>query len=128
MQEKKYNIGQLAELTGLSRRTIRFYIQSELVPPPHGAGRGHYYDTSHLQILQRICSLKDNKKSLEQIKREIKGESSIEQELPAPTSWTRIEIIPGIELNIEGGRYPITPGRLKKIQHFLLRLFGHKSA
>lgn len=54
---KKYAIGDLAALTGLTRRTIRFYVQRHLLPPPLGAGRGHYYTDEHLARARRIRAL-----------------------------------------------------------------------
>lgn len=124
MQEKKYNIGQLAELTGVSRRTIRFYVQSGLLPSPSGGGRGHYYDGEHLKILQQICSLKENRHSLDEIAAILNGQQPIEQALSSPTTWTRIEITPGVEIHIQGGLYPVTQGRIKKLQKYIHQLFG----
>jgi DNA-binding transcriptional MerR regulator len=37
-----YAIGDLAELAGVSRRTIRYYVQEGLVPAPLGLGRGSH--------------------------------------------------------------------------------------
>src|SRR5262245_22390917 len=51
-----YNINTLAQKTGLTRRTIRYYVQRGLLPRPEGGGRGHYYTEEHLariELLQR---------------------------------------------------------------------------
>lgn len=128
MQEKKINIGQLAELTGVSRRTIRFYIQNGLLPPPLGAGRGHYYTEEHLRDLLRIKTLKENNLSLEKVAEQLRDQNSPETPVyPLPTTWVRIEVNPGIELNIQGGIYPVTPARVRKLQKFISRLFGTNS-
>ena len=124
MEEKKYSIGQLAELSGVSRRTIRFYVQSGLLAAPAGAGRGHYYTEEHLLTLQRIVTLKENNLSLEQIDARLRGHGSSEPQLPIPTTWVRIEVCPGIELHVQGGRYPVTPARLKRLHRFVQQLFG----
>lgn len=125
MEEKKYNIGQLAELSGLSRRTIRFYVQSGLLDSPAGAGRGHYYTDGHLQTLQKISALKDNNHSLDEINALLRTpENPVEDNLPVPTSWVRLEVSPGIELQIQGGRYPVTPARIRRLQKFIQQLFG----
>jgi hypothetical protein len=50
----RYTIGELAGLSGISRRTVRFYVQSGLIPPPLGAGRGSYYTNEHLEAIVRI--------------------------------------------------------------------------
>lgn len=128
MKEEKYNIGQLAELTGISRRTIRFYVQSGILQPPKGAGRGHYYTTEHLETLQKIFSLKENRHSLEEIAAIIGCEKPSDvMAMPAPTIWTRIEITPGVEIHVQGGLYPVTPGRVKKLQKYIHQLFGPES-
>ena len=49
-----YNIETLARLTGLTRRTIRYYVQRELIPKPEGGGRGHYYTDEHLRLIEKI--------------------------------------------------------------------------
>ena len=49
-----YNIETLAKLTGLTRRTIRYYVQRELLDPPEGGGRGSYYTGEHLERLKKI--------------------------------------------------------------------------
>jgi DNA-binding transcriptional MerR regulator len=125
MQEKKYNIGQLAELSGFSRRTIRFYVQSGLLNPPAGAGRGHYYTDAHLEALQKINSLKDNNLSLDEIVAALHApDVAVEEALPVPTTWVRLEVCPGIELQVQGGRYPVTPARIRRLQKFIQQLFG----
>jgi DNA-binding transcriptional MerR regulator len=49
-----YNIETLAKMTGLTRRTIRYYIQRGILEPPHGGGRGSYYTDDHLKQLKKI--------------------------------------------------------------------------
>ncbi len=51
---ERYSIGELAALAGVSRRTVRFYVQSRLISPPLGAGRGSYYTAAHLESIRRI--------------------------------------------------------------------------
>ncbi len=128
MEEKKINIGQLAELSGVSRRTIRFYVQSGLLRPPLGAGRGHYYTEEHLQDLLRIKTLKENNLSLEEVAGRLHGRSDSGPAVcPLPTTWVRIEVCPGIELNVQGGVYPVTPARVRRLQQFVHQLFGANS-
>ena len=43
---KKYTIEELSNLTGFSRRTIRYYIQENIIKPPSGRGRGGFYYNS----------------------------------------------------------------------------------
>ncbi len=125
MEEKKYNIGQLAELSGVSRRTIRFYVQTGLLAAPAGAGRGHYYTEDHLQTLLKINALKENNLSLDEVAVTLRGPAAEESlQLLAPTTWVRIEVCPGIEIQVQGGLYPVTPARVRKLQKFVQQLFG----
>ncbi|MDM7992234.1 MAG: MerR family transcriptional regulator [Candidatus Fermentibacter sp.] len=48
---ERFSIAELAALAGVSRRTVRFYVQTRLIPPPHGAGRGSYYTRNHLEAI-----------------------------------------------------------------------------
>ncbi len=56
MKQQRYTIGELAALTGVSRRTVRFYVQRGLIPPPLGAGRGSFYTDEHLGLIRGIRS------------------------------------------------------------------------
>jgi DNA-binding transcriptional MerR regulator len=48
----RLSIDELAAVTGVSRRTVHYYIQRRLIDPPLGRGRGRHYDRRHaLQIL-----------------------------------------------------------------------------
>jgi DNA-binding transcriptional MerR regulator len=68
---RKYSIGEISEMTGLSRRTIRYYLQRGLIPPPLGAGRGRYYTKSHLARLKMIINLQTGGMFLDEIARQL---------------------------------------------------------
>ena len=44
---RTFSIGSLAEAAGVSRRTVRFYVQGELLEPPIGPGRGAHHTEAH---------------------------------------------------------------------------------
>ena len=52
-------IDELAHLTALPSRTIRFYNTQGLLPPPIMQGRVAYYDDEHLVVLNIIKQLKE---------------------------------------------------------------------
>lgn len=57
---KWFRIGQLEKLSGVSRRTIHFYLKEGLLPPPMKTGKTMaYYDETHLRRLQAICEAKE---------------------------------------------------------------------
>jgi len=108
---KKYNIQKLAELGGVTRRTIRFYIQQELLPKPLGTGRGSHYTQEHLDTLIEIKTSQECGKPLDQIK----TEKLIFQGVNPPenkevnfdlSGWIRITIDPEIELHLRRSRAP----------------------
>jgi DNA-binding transcriptional MerR regulator len=99
MDEKQYTIEDLCEITGYSRRTIRYYIQEGLVGPPAGRGRGGFYFDSHLKRLHEIKSLQDRGLKLaailEVLKKGDEPELSVFREV-----WIKYPIDQGIEIHI----------------------------
>ncbi|MCL5073634.1 MAG: MerR family transcriptional regulator [Actinobacteria bacterium] len=100
---KKYTIKEISNLTGFSRRTIRYYIQKNIIEPPSGRGRGGFYYSSHLSDLSKIRSLQEKGLNLSIIKdiiqgtvRAVKGDSQIY----ARDLRVRYKIIPGFEINV----------------------------
>jgi len=69
MQETQYLIGELANLTGLTVRTIRYYMDEGLLPPPQSQGRYAYFKENYLSRLKLIQRLKDAYLPLKEIKR-----------------------------------------------------------
>ena len=54
VETREYGILELAELGGVSRRTVRYYVQEGLLPAPLGVGRGRHYGPAHLEQLITI--------------------------------------------------------------------------
>lgn len=54
-----HTIDELAHLSGMPSRTIRFYNTQGLLPPPTMRGRVAYYDDEHIMVLQIIKELKE---------------------------------------------------------------------
>jgi DNA-binding transcriptional MerR regulator len=50
-------MGELAELAGITVRTLRFYRERGLLPPPRREGRIAWYDDHHLARLRTIAAL-----------------------------------------------------------------------
>ena len=99
MDSKSYTIEELAEMTGLNRRTIRFYVQEGLLEPPAGRGRGGFYYDSHLERLRQIKHLQEKGLSLAAIK----GLPEHTAELPEAEQrdvWIRYRVVPGFEINV----------------------------
>ncbi len=69
----EYSIQELADQTSLPRRTIHFYVQQGLLPPPDGAGVGTRYFENHLLCLLLIPLLKRKGLKLDEIRARLKG-------------------------------------------------------
>jgi DNA-binding transcriptional MerR regulator len=63
-----HNIDELAHLSGIPSRTIRFYNTQGMLPPPIMHGRVAYYNQEHLLVLGLIKELKEQQLPLEGIK------------------------------------------------------------
>ena len=133
-ESQKLTLADLAQRTGARRRTIRYYIQRGLMPPPHGAKRGAWYDGEHANRLKQILHLKSGGLSLEAISRILdQGDSDLstplfnlnaldrpvlharltsphDQTEPEPTTSTatHIRLDEGLELVIDSARAQLT--------------------
>ena len=140
MSQAKYNIAQLAELADVSRRTVRYYIQRNLLPPPFGSGRGSYYDEKHLAKLIEIRDLQlkgvplseillsNDSANLEQKTTEqnrIPGSPQLSPTIPME-HWNRITICDGVELHIR--EQALSPEQIETIKTTIYLLAIHKES
>ena len=68
MADERYAVGELADLGGVSRRTVRYYVQEGLIPAPLGVGRGDHYGREHLDRLLQVKALQEAGRSLDEIR------------------------------------------------------------
>ena len=150
MTNPQYAIGDLAELGGITRRTVRYYVQEGLIPPPLGRGRGRHYTESHLERLLEVKALQEQGLSLDAIRTHFHARpqppvqyltldnapaasasmdsAAAPEPLASPlttprSSWTRIEIAPGLELHVSSDWRIPPPGRLARLAESCRRLF-----
>ena len=127
----EYTIGELAELSGVSRRTVRYYVQEGLIPPPEGLGRGAHYGREHLEALLGVKSMQEQGLMLEDIRASLSSgkhrAAAAESPLALSRSrWIRIEILPGLEIHAES-RYQIPPAaKLKELLEWCRTHFRSK--
>jgi len=139
-----YDIGELSELSGVTRRNIHFYVQQGLLPPAEGAGLGARYSDAHLLRLKAIPLLRARGLRLDQIRERVSklnaaGLEALLAELSRPAAadadaglgpardappartLTRYQITPGVELTVDAGAGHKTMARVAE----LLRACGH---
>jgi len=73
-----FTLSELAEASGVSKRSIRYYIQNGLLPAAPRTGRGTVYPSSHLTRLALIQRLKERHLPLDEIRRQIEELSDAE--------------------------------------------------
>ena len=143
--EPLYSIGELAAQAGVTRRTVRFYVQRGLLPPPEGLGRSASYTGRHLARLLEIKAWQEQGVPLEEIRARVSGAGDTTRRPPrhvprheprlhpfhehahAPgTAWFRQPLMAGIELHVGGGRQPLTARQLAALAAELARIFEHE--
>ena len=113
---QEFNLETLSQLTDISVRTIRYYIQSGLIAKPKGVGRGAHYDASHLEQLLEIKKWQSAGLSLSRIQELLEGRAGegVVPPTPAPkpgavSVWSRVYLQEGLELSIEPQAAGLTP-------------------
>jgi DNA-binding transcriptional MerR regulator len=116
-----YNIDELADLGGVSRRTVRYYVQEGLLPAPLGVGRGRHYGRPHLDRLLEVKAWQEHGLSLDEIRARRTPRAAGGRPAPAPaqplprSTWRRLELGPGIELHVAHDVRLPAPGRLEEL-------------
>ncbi len=109
----RYTMADLEAETGLSPRTIRFYITQGLLPAARGRGVGATYGPTHLLRLKAIGLLKKDNTPLEQIRQRLQDMRDSElaamlevETAPPEDRWRRVHLHPDMELHVRerGGR------------------------
>jgi len=103
-----YNIETLVKMTGLTRRTIRYYVQRGLLDQPEGGGRGSYYTDRHLGAIEKIKKWSEQGVPLIHMKAMLEGKA-VQVHVDASTgiqteSCERCTVQDGIELLYRPGR------------------------
>ena len=127
MEDKNYTFEELCALTGLSTRTLRYYIQIGLVDKPIGQTRAAHYLSSHLEKILRIKQLSEAGISLERIRDVLLGGS-----LPLPERTKRpghlevrshLWVADGIELEVSPETAGLSPEQLRQFLKGVLQAY-----
>ncbi len=133
-------IQDLIRRSGFSRRTIYYYTQIGLLPPPKGKGKNYEYSEEHLWRLKRIRQLQMARYSLKEIQFILNQESldrfsdpepfvgerrlrnaPAEQEMELERRFhrqvgVRVQLAAGLELFVQ---WPLTPEGRRFLENHL---------
>jgi DNA-binding transcriptional MerR regulator len=123
----RLSIDELAGLTGLTARTVRYYIQQGLVSRPLGAKRGAYYERRHVEQLLLVRRWTEAGLSLERV-RELAGGAPAD---PPPRAvragsvevWSRVTLADGLEMQVEPGRAGLAPEQVRALVRGVIEVY-----
>jgi len=118
-----WTLAELAEMTGLSRRTIRYYISRGVLPGPLKAGRGSRYGAEHVERIGRIRELQERGMTLAEIAHLLAGGGR--STLPEPVPWEAFQLDADVVVQV---RRDLPPWRLKQIRRGMEALMAHLAA
>ncbi len=123
MDDTQYTLFELEAATGVPARTIRFYIQRELVDRPFGEKRGAYYSAKHVEQLLRIRRWSEDGLSLERIARLLSSDAAPPKLAPEPGTIavrTHVHLRAGIELVISPDEIELDQAELRQLIRSIL--------
>jgi DNA-binding transcriptional MerR regulator len=131
---KKFTIDEICALVEMNKRTVRYYIQKELVDRPEGVGKGAFYGHTHLEQLLSIRKWKTAGLSLDRIQEILAGEKGdyySDKPVPPPLSkkqgvvevWSHMHVGDGIEVHIEPKRAGLSAEQVRALFREIMNLY-----
>jgi DNA-binding transcriptional MerR regulator len=111
----RFTLDELAESSGVPKRTIRFYIAEGLMSPAAGRSRSAYYTPTHVQELEHVKLSRERGLSIPEI-RDLRVDSEVAQ-VRAGVVWERVELHPALELHVRSD----APRSVRQLADWLLR-------
>jgi DNA-binding transcriptional MerR regulator len=99
LEANELDLSELSSLAGVSTRTVRYYIQQGLLPPPETRGPGAHYGPEHLHRIRLIKRLQREHLPLAEIRRRLEELSAdeirrlAEEVADPPTQGSAVEYI-----------------------------------
>ncbi len=149
MSNATYSIQELSDQSGLPRRTIHFYIQQGILPPPAGAGLAATYDENHLTRLRLVPLLRQQGLRLDAIRLRLNQLPPVElpsllqnlsagpaqpalsphpaHRLPPSQPCLRYALPAGIQLIAPADLTPANLTRLEQLLHAARQIFNNEN-
>lgn len=138
----KYSISEVAALTNCTKRTIRYYVQLNLIPPPVVSGRSSFYDDNHVRLIKLIKKLQDEYLPLSKIKDIIDDKKNLNRYLKSPGKspagspefsavrqrMIRVSISPDVEIHFKDYLPGTLKNKIEKIINFSVELFNSEGS
>ncbi len=118
------SLDDLERLSGVARRTIRYYIQLGLVSRPLGETRAAHYTWEHLADLLAIRRLTGQGLALDAVRRRLRGGTDASDEPQEPGALrvaTHIRLAPGVELVVDSDRSGLGAESLRRLARDLVQ-------
>jgi DNA-binding transcriptional MerR regulator len=103
----RYTMADLERETGVSGRTVRYYITEGLLPPSYGRGPTATYDLGHLLRLRMIVKHREEGLGIKDIRERLGALTDDElasalkiRTRPPEDRWRRIQLHPSLELMV----------------------------
>ena len=129
-EHRTFTIDELCSLTGMNRRTVRYYIQQGLLDRPQGTGKGAWYTRDHLQQLLAIAKWKIAGLSLDRIRELVSsGEEGELVPPPRPRQPGSVEVrshvflADGLELQVDVERAKLAPEQLRALARIIMQSY-----
>ena len=121
--DAEFSLEALAKKSGVTERSIRYYIARGLLNGPARGGRGAFYTGDHLKRLEEIVDKQRKGLTLGEIERS--GEqAAVVGSLPEPETWWAYPISSDVVVQVRSGT---SPWRLHQIRTALARLANELS-
>lgn len=125
---REYSLDELCVLTELPKRTIRYYIQLELVERPIGEKRAAKYGQQHLEQLLTIRKWTNSGVSLERIK-ELLADDDASLSIPPKRVGSidvrsHLIVAPGIEVVVDPEEATLSAEQLRAFLRSSIELYN----
>src|SRR6476469_4308586 len=113
--EPRYSLTELADLGGVTPRTVRYYLGQGLLPAVGPSGPGSKYGTAHLARLRLIRRLQAEHLPLAEIRRRLDELDEVEirelaaDEQPAPPQDSALDYLRAVLNGPGAAASPATP-------------------
>lgn len=115
---KEFSVDELGALTGLSRRTVRYYIQIGLVDRPSGETRAARYGQRHLEQLLSIRRWTQDGLSLEAIRTRLAGAMDPLPQRPDRAGtvevWSHFIVADGVEVKLDPAQAGLSSAQARR--------------